>query len=49
MDDALKIFKCSNSVVVFPSPNKISGNPPGCTAGIYQQILWFAFDLYGDY
>ena len=41
---ALKIFKCWNSVV-FPSPNKISGYAPCCTAGIYQKILWFVFDL----
>ena len=43
MDDALKtrsikIFKCWNSVVAFPSPNKISGYAPGCTASIYQKI-----------
>jgi len=32
-------------VVVFPSPNKISGYAPGCTASIYQNILRFVFDL----
>jgi len=42
---ALKIFKCWNSVLVFPSPNEISGYAPGCTASIYQKILWFVFDL----
>jgi len=42
---ALKIFKCWNPVVVFPSPNKISGYSPGCTTSIYQKILWFVFDL----
>jgi len=50
MDDALetrsiKIFKCWNSVIVFPSPNKISGYAPGSMASIYQKILCFAFDL----
>jgi len=34
-----------NSAVVFFSPNKISGYAPGCTASIYQQILWFVFNL----
>ena len=42
---ALKIFKCWNPVVVFPSPNKISGYVPGCTSSIYEKILWFVFDL----
>jgi len=50
MDDALKTrsiknIKCWNSVVVFPSPNKISGYAPGCTTSIYQKILWFVFNL----
>jgi len=34
-----------NSAVVFFSPNKISGYAPGCTASIYQKILWFVFNL----
>jgi len=42
---ASKIFKCWNSVVVFPIPNKISGYAPGSIASIYQKILCFAFDL----
>jgi len=51
MDDTLKtrsikMFKCLNSVVVFPNPNKISSYAPGCTASsIYQKILCFVFDL----
>jgi len=50
MDDVLKtrsieIFESWNSVVVFPSPNKVSGYAPGSTASIYQKILWFVFDL----
>jgi len=42
---SIKIFKCWNSVVVFPSSNKISGYAPGCTAGIYQKIVWLVSDL----
>jgi len=34
-----------NSVVVFPSPNKISRYAPGSTARIYEKILWFVVDL----
>jgi len=42
---ALKIFKCWNSVVVFPSRNIISGYTPGCPASSYQRILRFVYDL----
>ena len=50
MDDAsksrsIKNIKCWNSVVVFPSPNKISNYVPGSTASIYQKILCFFFNL----
>ena len=56
MDDALKTrsiknIKCWNSVVVFPSPNKISGYAPGCTAGIYlpkNLVVRFWFDIETD-
>ena len=39
------MFECWNSVVVFPSPNKIYGYAPSSTASIYQKILCFVFDL----
>ena len=42
---SIKMFKCWNSVVVFPSPNKFSGYAPSCTVSIYQNTLWFVFDL----
>jgi len=41
----IKIFECWNSVVVFPSPNKISRYAPSCAARIYEKILWFVVDL----
>ena len=39
-------MKCWNSVVVFPSPNKISDYVPGSTGSIYQKIWWFFYLIY---